>query len=147
MLIIMKKYSRIIFHVSFLLLLVPGVTFSAEPPKLGDPLSQSMSLKTENIIGLSSYKRLQKHNHINNNPLVNAYINYLGNKLSRSIMDDNRSYTFFIAQSDQVNAFAIPGGYIGLNSGLVSLTENEAQLAGVVAVSYTHLTLPTKRIV
>ena len=141
MLIIMKKYSRIIFLVNILLLLDPGVTFSAEPPKLGDPLSQSMSLKTENIIGLSSYKRLQKHNHINNNPLVNAYINYLGNKLTRSIMDDNRSYTFFIVQSDQVNAFAIPGGYIGLNSGLISLTENEAQLAGVVAHEISHVTL------
>ena len=60
MLIIMKKYSRIIFLVNILLTLVPDVTFSAEPPKLGDPLSQSMSLKTENIIGLSSYKRLIK---------------------------------------------------------------------------------------
>ena len=118
MLIIMKKYSRIIFLVNILLLLVPGVTFSAEPPKLGDPLSQSMSLKTENIIGLSSYKRLQKHNHINNNPLVNSYINYLGNKLTRSIMDDNRKYTFFIVDANYRHQYSvimwINVGFIGL---------------------------------
>jgi len=141
MLIIIKKYSRIIYFISMFLILSPSIIFSAEPPDLGDPLSQSMSLKTEEIIGLSSYKRLQKYNYINNDPLVNAYIKYLGNKLSRSIMDDDRNYTFFIVNSEQVNAFAIPGGYIGLNSGLIKLTENEAQLAGVVAHEISHVKL------
>jgi len=141
MLIIIKKYSRIILIINVLLMSISVAVFSAEPPELGDPLSQSMSLKTERIIGLSSYKRLQRNNYINNNPLINAYINYLGNKLSRSIMDDDRNYTFFIVQSNQVNAFAIPGGYIGLNSGLITLTENEAQLAGVVAHEISHVTL------
>ena len=141
MLIIIKKYSRIILIINVLLMSIPFAVFSAEPPELGDPLSQSMSLKTEKIIGLSSYKRLQRNNYINNNPLVHAYISYLGNKLSRSIMDDDRNYTFFIVRSNQVNAFAIPGGYIGLNSGLITLTENEAQLAGVVAHEISHVTL------
>ena len=141
MLIIIKKYSRIILIINVLLMSIPVAVFSAEPPELGDPLSQSMSLKTEKIIGLSSYKRLQRNNYINNNPLVHAYISYLGNKLSRSIMDDDRNYTFFIVRSNQVNAFAIPGGYIGLNSGLITLTENEAQLAGVVAHEISHVTL------
>ena len=98
MLIIIKKYSRIILIINVLLMSIPVAVFSAEQPELGDPLSQSMSLKTEKIIGLSSYKRLQRNNYINNNPLVNAYINYLGNKLSRSIMDDDRNYTFFIVR-------------------------------------------------
>ena len=56
-------------------------------------------------------------------------------------MDDDRHYTFFVVQSDQVNAFAVPGGYIGINAGLITLTENEAQLAGVVAHEISHVKL------
>ncbi len=141
MLIIMKKYSRIILPALALLLTFPKLSFSAETPELGDPYSQSMSLKTEQIIGLSSYKRLQKYNYINNNPLISSYINYLGNKLSRNIMDNDRKYTFFIVQSDQVNAFAVPGGFIGINAGLINLTTTEAQLAGVVAHEISHVKL------
>ncbi len=141
MLIIMKKYSRLIYPLIMIMAALSILVESAETPELGDPYSQTMSLKTENIIGLSSYKRLQNYNQINNNPLVSSYISYLGNKLSRNILDDNRKYTFFIVNSKQVNAFAIPGGFIGINSGLITLTENEAQLAGVVAHEISHVKL------
>ena len=138
---IMKKYSTIILLAHSLIMGFSISVQAVEAPELGDPYSQSMSLETEKIIGLSSYKRLQKYNYINNDPLISAYIGYLGNMLSRNIMDDNRKYTFFIVKSDQVNAFAIPGGYIGLNAGLINLTTNEAQLAGVVAHEISHVKL------
>ena len=73
------------------------------------------------------------YNQINNNPLISSYINYLGNKLSRNIMDDDRHYTFFVVQSDQVNAFAVPGGFIGINAGLITLTENAKNYLSDVA--------------
>ena len=141
MLIIMKKFSRLIYPMIMVIVALSSPIESAETPELGDPYSQTLSLKTENIIGLSSYKRLQNYNQINNDPLVSSYISYLGNKLSRNIMDDNRKYTFFVVNSKQVNAFAIPGGFIGINSGLITLTENEAQLAGVVAHEISHVKL------
>ena len=137
----MKKYSRIILPTLALMLTFPTLSLSVETPELGDPYSQTMSLKTEEIIGLSSYKRLQKNNFINNDPLVSSYINYLGNKLSRNIMDNDRKYTFFIVQSNQINAFAVPGGFIGINAGLINLTNTEAQLAGVVAHEISHIKL------
>ncbi len=64
----------------------------------------------------------------------------LGNRLSRNISKD-REYVFFVTKAKSVNAFAAPGGYIGLNAGLISLTENEAQLAGVVAHELAHVVL------
>ena len=125
-------------------------------PLLGDSLNKTITLTDEERIGGNIYKNLQKSNYIINDILVSDYISYLGNKLSRNISKD-RNYVFFVTKSESVNAFAVPGGYIGLNAGLITLTENEAQLAGVVAhelahvvlrhsaetVSYTHLTLPT----
>ena len=139
MLLNFGKYSTF-----FLLLMISQSGFLAaeqSPPELGDPYSSVLSLKNEEIIGISSYQRLQKFNAIENNPLVSSYINYLGNLLSRSLLDNDRKYTFFVVNSNQINAFAIPGGFIGLNSGLVLLTENEAQLASVVAHEISHIKL------
>ncbi len=98
-------------------------------PLLGDSLSKTITLTDEKRIGSNIYKNLQKSNYIINDVLVSDYISYLGNKLSRNISKD-RDYVFFITKSESVNAFAVPGGYIGLNAGLITLTENEAQLAG-----------------
>ena len=109
-------------------------------PVLGDSLSRTITLIDEERIGSNIYKNLQKSNYILNNILVSDYISYLGNKLSRNISRD-RKYVFFVTKSNSVNAFAVPGGYIGLNAGLITLTENEAQLAGVVAHELAHVVL------
>ena len=109
-------------------------------PLLGDSLNKTITLSDEERIGGNIYKNLQKSNYIINDILVSDYISYLGNKLSRNISKD-RNYVFFVTKSESVNAFAVPGGYIGLNAGLITLTENEAQLAGVVAHELAHVVL------
>ncbi len=109
-------------------------------PVLGDSLNKTITLNDEKRIGRNIYKNLQKSNYIINDILVSDYISYLGNKLSRNISKD-RKYVFFVTRSNSVNAFAVPGGFIGLNSGLITLTENEAQLAGVVAHELAHVVL------
>ena len=109
-------------------------------PLLGDSLNKTITLTDEKRIGSNIYKNLQKSNYIINDILVSDYISYLGNKLSRNISKD-RDYFFFVTKSESVNAFAVPGGYIGLNAGLITLTENEAQLAGVVAHELAHVVL------
>ena len=139
MLLNFRKYSTV-----FLLLIISQSSLSfaqQNAPELGDPYSSVLSLKNEEKIGISSYQRLQKFNAIENNPLVSSYINYLGNLLSRNLLDNKRRYNFFVVNSDQINAFAIPGGFIGLNSGLILLTENEAQLASVIAHEISHIKL------
>ena len=109
-------------------------------PVLGDSLNKTITLDDEIRIGGNIYKNLQKSNYIVNNILVSDYVSYLGNKLSRNISKD-RNYVFFVTKSESINAFAVPGGYIGLNAGLITLTENEAQLAGVVAHELAHVVL------
>ena len=142
MLVIIKKYTTSFLLSIGLICLITLPTHSTDQiPELGDPYSQSLPLKQEDIIGISTYRRLQKYGYINNDPLVISYINYLGNSLSRSTMDITRKYQFFVVQSDQINAFAVTGGYIGLNIGLILLSENEAQLAGVVAHEIAHIKL------
>ena len=109
-------------------------------PRLGDTLNQTITLDQEEKIGRNIYRNLQKHNYIINNFLVYDYITYLGNKLSRNILLE-RDYSFFITKSIDVNAFAVPGGFMGINGGLVALTQNEAQLAGVISHELGHVVL------
>ena len=109
-------------------------------PKLGDTLNKTITLDEEEKIGRNIYKNLQKHNYVINDFLVYDYITYLGNKLSRNILLE-RDYLFFITKSTDVNAFAVPGGFMGINTGLVVLTQNEAQLAGVISHELGHVVL------
>ena len=140
MLFVIKKYSRI-----FLMIIVfisnPSKVLSDPLPQLGDPYSEVLPISNEEIIGFMSYQSLQNGNYIINDPLVVSYINYLGNLLSRNLLDEKRKYKFFIVDTDDINAFALPGGYIGINSGLVLLSKNEAQLASVLAHEISHVNL------
>ncbi len=109
-------------------------------PKLGDSLNKTITLQDERVIGINIYKSLQKQNNIINDFLISDYITYLGNRLSRNLANE-REYLFFVTKSKSVNAFAVPGGFIGINAGLINLTKNEAQLAGVVAHELGHVVL------
>ncbi len=136
----MKSLSAI-----FLILLVsaPKISLSQEiaTPDLGDPYANILTLEEEKIIGFSAYKGLQRYNYIVNDPLVASYVKYLGNLLTRQTLDERRDYNFFVVKSETINAFALPGGYIGLNAGLFNLTKNEAQLVGVMAHEIAHVKL------
>lgn len=82
---------------------------------------------------------INKSNSIERNPLASQYINYLGNKLAQ-FADIYPPY-FFIVKSNEINAFAGPGGYIGVNTQLILMTENESELAAVMAHELAHVRL------
>jgi predicted Zn-dependent protease len=69
---------------------------------------------------------------------ANSYINQLGDQIARA-GQRGINYTFYIVNSDQVNAFAVPGGYIYVNRGLITRTRNMAELAGVLAHEIGHV--------
>ena len=131
------------YYISIIVLLLAGHAYShddAPAPKLGDTLNRTITIYEEEKIGRNIYKNLQKNNFIVNDFFVNDYMTYLGNKISRNISSE-RNYLFFITKSNAVNAFAVPGGFMGFNAGLFIITQNEAQLAGVVAHELGHVVL------
>ena len=73
------------------------------------------------------------------NAEINRYINVLGDSLAR--LADNRGldYTFYIVNAAEVNAFAVPGGFIYVNRGLIDRTTNLSQLAGVLGHEIGHV--------
>jgi len=73
------------------------------------------------------------------NPLASQYVNHLGKTLARNAQLPTPY--FFIVKSNEINAFAGPGGYIGINSQLILATENESELAAVMAHEMAHVRL------
>lgn len=82
---------------------------------------------------------INQSNQIDRNPLATSYINRLGRQLAH--FADIPSATFFIVKSSEINAFAGPGGYIGMNTQLILTTKNESELAGVMAHELAHVRL------
>ena len=73
-------------------------------------------------------------------PAISDYIDQLGQRLVASSDAPNYPFTFFVVNNSAVNAFAGPGGYIGIHTGLILTARNESELAGVMAHEIAHVT-------
>jgi predicted Zn-dependent protease len=73
-------------------------------------------------------------------PEVNDYLNELGSRLVAASKDAKQDFTFFGVADPQINAFALPGGYIGVHTGLILLAQSESELASVLAHEISHVT-------
>ena len=71
---------------------------------------------------------------------VNRYINVLGDSIALLADDRGLEWTFYVVDSPEINAFAVPGGFIYINRGLIERSENLAQLAGVLGHEIGHVT-------
>jgi predicted Zn-dependent protease len=70
---------------------------------------------------------------------INRYINVLGDSISRLADARGLDYTFYVVNAGEVNAFAVPGGFIYVNRGLIERTQNLSQLAGVLGHEIAHV--------
>ncbi len=74
------------------------------------------------------------------NPAIQAYVRSIGQLLAKSSEMPNLDWHFTVIDSDIINAFALPGGYIYISRGLIALADNEAQLASVIGHEIGHVT-------
>ncbi|MDZ7828167.1 MAG: M48 family metalloprotease [Halofilum sp. (in: g-proteobacteria)] len=120
--------------------LAAPVTADTRLPDIGNPVDQVLSPQDEALIGRDMFARARQRMDLNEDPQIAGYIDRLGNRLAGEIGGDPvNGYTFFVVQDARINAFAAPGGYIGINSGLFLRARNESQLAGVMAHEIAHV--------
>ena len=74
-------------------------------------------------------------------PVVTEYVNRIGQNLVRN-SDAKVPFTIKVVDSDEINAFALPGGFFYVNSGLILAADEEAELAGVMAHEIAHVCCP-----
>lgn len=118
---------------------VPAGAVDSELPTLG--ANAQFNIQRETQLGRSVYLRLLKSGVIETDPLVDRYINDLGFRLLAGLDNRVRNYRFFVVRNNAVNAFALPGGFIGINSGLIYKTRNQHHLASVLAHEIAHVRL------
>jgi beta-barrel assembly-enhancing protease len=110
-------------------------------PDIGSPASSTLSLDDEYRIGLQVVRQLRDEGQIIEDPEATEYLQALGSRLvAQATGDSAQRFQFFFVREDTINAFALPGGFIGVNYGLMLATRNEAQLAGVLAHEIAHVT-------
>ncbi|MFB3915389.1 MAG: M48 family metallopeptidase [Terriglobales bacterium] len=88
--------------------------------------------------GKSYAQRVESSAKLINAPVVTEYVNRLGQNLVRN-SDARVPFTIKVIDSDEVNAFALPGGFLYVNSGLLLAADNEAEVAGVMAHEIAHV--------
>ncbi len=130
-------------------LLVSGVLFAlvsapagsqSNLPSMGEPADNALSPLEEQAIGRQLMRQIRASLPLARDTQLEEYINTLGQKLVQASGRQTSTFNFFIIQDPAINAFAIPGGYIGVNQGLIDAMNFEEQLAGVLAHEIAHVT-------
>ncbi|MDP8980760.1 MAG: M48 family metallopeptidase [Acidobacteriota bacterium] len=96
------------------------------------------SLEKEIGIGKGLAQEVERQAKIINDPVISEYVNRIGQNLVRN-SDAKVPFTIKVIDSEDVNAFALPGGFFFVNSGLILKAENEAELAGVMSHEIAHV--------
>ncbi|WP_350015626.1 M48 family metalloprotease [Rhodanobacter sp. IGA1.0] len=109
-------------------------------PDLGSSANALISPSEAQDYGASMLRQMRALDMVVDDPLLDDYINDLGYRLVASSDKPKEHFAFFIVKDPEINAFAAPGGYIAVNSGLLTITRDESELAGVIAHEIGHIT-------
>ena len=109
-------------------------------PDMGSPADALLSKSTEAQIGRAIMRSIRNSGMVVEDPQIAEYINEIGHRIAVQSNDGDHEFTFFVVNDPRINAFALPGGYIGVHTGLIEASRNEAELAGVIAHEVAHVT-------
>ncbi len=109
-------------------------------PVSGQREFSTMSEADEVAEGQKGHQQVLKEYNVYNNPAVQDYVNSLGQKLAAQSHRANLQWHFTVLDSPEINAFALPGGYVYVTRGIMAYMESEADLAGVMGHEIGHVT-------
>jgi Putative Zn-dependent protease len=113
---------------------------TTNPATGGSSFTAFMSPEEEKRVGAEQHPKLvQQFGGTYEYKDLNAYVDRVGQSLARQTETPNATYTFTVLDDDDINAFALPGGYVHVTRGLLALASNEAELAGVLAHELGHV--------
>ena len=109
-------------------------------PDMGSPADAILNKTVEAQIGRAIMRDIRRSGALVEDPQITEYINEIGHRIAAQTNDGDHSFTFFVVDDPRINAFALPGGYIGVHTGLIDATRSEDELAGVIAHEVAHVT-------
>ena len=109
-------------------------------PDIGSSAGTVMSPQDQREYGSQVLHELRAYGLVLDDALLDEYINALGYKLVSNSDRPDLPFTFFVVRDNEINAFAVPGGYIAANAGLIFNMSREDELAAVLAHEISHIT-------
>jgi predicted Zn-dependent protease len=109
-------------------------------PDMGSPADAILNNTEEAQIGRMIMRDIRNSGMVVEDPLITEYLNDIGSRIAAQTNEGDHSFTFFAVEDPRINAFALPGGYIGVHTGLLEASRNEDELAGVLAHEVAHVT-------
>lgn len=139
------KFKPSAFTLALSLALLPAARQAVEIekielPDMGDSSGTLITPAQEQELGAAFFRNLHSQTTISQDAEVQQYIQSIGRRLVANSDTPGYPFHFFVVMENQINAFAGPGGYIGVNSGLILTTEAESELASVMAHEVAHVT-------
>jgi predicted Zn-dependent protease len=129
-------------YLLFLLIgyLIQSTVLAIELPDIGNSAQSVMSPAEEQKLGEAFLRQLRQQMEIIDDQQISNYINELGNQLVSASEEPEQNFRFIVVKQADINAFAVPGGLVGVHSGLILATRNESELASVLAHEIAHVT-------
>ncbi|MES1981750.1 MAG: M48 family metalloprotease [Pseudomonadota bacterium] len=109
-------------------------------PDLGDVSQTAVSPQQERQIGEQSMFEIRADRSYLDDAEINDYLNQLGGQLVANSSEPAQQFEFFAINDSAINAFALPGGFIGVNTGLILMAGSESELASVLGHEIAHVT-------
>ena len=122
------------------ILSAPSLSVAEGLPDLGEAAQTDFSPAMERRIGESVMLEIRADPVYIDDPEIISYLNRLGNRLASQSQDSRQVFEFFVLRDPTLNAFAMPGGFIGVHSGLIMSAASESELASVLAHEISHVT-------
>ncbi len=115
-------------------------SFDLSLPELGDVSQTVLTPLDERRIGEQIMRDVSTSDEVVQDVEIIDYLNNLGNRLVSASSDKQQKFNFFVVQDNSINAFAMPGGVVGVHTGLILATNNESELASVLGHEIGHVT-------
>ena len=131
---LMRKLLLVFLSVGWLQCRAEGL------PDLGDVSQSAISPKQERQIGEQSMFEIRADKTYLDDSEINDYLNQIGYRLAANSSEPSLGFEFFAINDNAINAFSLPGGFIGVNTGLILITQSESELASVLAHEISHAT-------
>lgn len=124
------------------ILLIPALAVAHELPDLGDVSQTSITPHQERQLGLRIMRQIRADPSYMDDAEIASYLSNLGHKLivNSSEASPGQAFEFFAVENPLINAFALPGGFMGFNSGLIIAAQSESELAAVMSHEIAHVT-------